>query len=145
MSMEPDNQQQKPARPLTIILAALLLFALLVLMFSMGVWVGQKRAEFSSRWRENYRKNFVESANGHGIFGSVISIDASTITVKDRDGVEKVVIISGAVKPAKISVGDMVVVIGSPDSQGQINARFIRVLPQGFPSSMVNNSHPYQS
>jgi len=139
------------------IIAGIALFIIIVLTFTMGVLVGQERAQFSFRWAENYHRVFGgpprgllgnlparSFINGHGLFGSVVSIDKSDIIVKDHDDeAEKDVVYSsqtsvvsphGTVQVSDIKIGDIVVVIGSPDDQGRINATFIRILPPNTPS-----------
>ena len=79
--------------------------------------------------------------SGHGVFGPVISVnDDNSVTVRDRDGVEKVVVIlpdaairSGMknVSFSSIALGQVIVVIGEPNDQGQIEAKFVRLMPPG--------------
>ena len=64
--------------------------------------------------------------------------------MQDKDNTEKVILIKSDTKIQKmkadiqttdLSMNDFIVVIGSPDSQGQIEAKFIRVMPLGMPVS----------
>jgi hypothetical protein len=75
--------------------------------------------------------------SGHGAFGSILDVTSSSIAVSGEDGVERTANISsstilredgGSIEIDDLRVGDHIVVIGSPDSQGQINATFVRVL-----------------
>jgi hypothetical protein len=93
----------------------------------------------------DFRRGFLDRdyINAHGVFGSIIKIDSSTdvgraatIIVESGDNVEKNVLISDktiitnrreAIKASDLKVDDRVVIIGSPNEQGQIEARFIRV------------------
>jgi hypothetical protein len=160
-----QNHNKKPAgtRTLTVALAAVLLAAILVLVFSMGMLVGQKRAEFSFRWAENYHRNFAGPSRGffgnfpamgfmnsHGIFGPIISITGNTIIVKGEDTVEETAMISdkttiinkdGAIKASDLKVGDSIVIIGSPNAQGQIDAKLIRLLPAETAPMMYLPNH----
>ncbi len=152
-SINAEQAGKKPAgtRSLTVALAAVLLVALLILVFSIGIVVGQMRANFSFRWAENYHRNFAgpsrgffgnfpaaDFMNSHGIFGPIISINGATVIVKGEDNVEQTISISstttivgtaGTLKSSDLKVGDMIVIIGSPNQQGQIDAKFIRLLP----------------
>ncbi|MDO8600801.1 MAG: DUF5666 domain-containing protein [bacterium] len=136
-------------------IALIVLGALIVLLaaFRAGEFVGYKKARFSYMWGENYHRNFAGPRGGffgdvrrgfedgdfisaHGTFGSVISIDGSTLVIKGEGDVEKTILVSDKTmiesrrEPLRISglrVDDRVVVIGSPDEQGRIEAKLIRV------------------
>lgn len=84
-------------------------------------------------------KDFI---NAHGTFGEIIKIDTATsseksiLIVKGKDDAEKTIIVSNktiivkgrdAVKIDDIKVDAIIAVIGSPNEQGQIEARLIRV------------------
>lgn len=130
-------------------------FFVAVLIFGAGVFVGQMKARFSYRWAENYHQNFggprsgflgdwrsrpfpprEDFMGGHGIFGPIIKIDGSTLVINGKNGVETTVLVSdkteirspqGALKIGDLKVDDQITVIGSPNSQGQIEAKLIRV------------------
>ena len=130
---------------------------LLVLMFvfSLGVFVGSKRAEFSFRWADEYHRNFGgpqggifgdfmgmdrEFPNANGSFGQIIKIDttANTLTIKDPSNVEKNILVDAKtnivlqrnnIKLSDLKVDDNIVVVGEPNSSGQIEAVLIRVMP----------------
>ena len=78
--------------------------------------------------------------NANGVFGQIIKIDpaAGIITVKRVDNVEKTVLVSSKtsivlqrknIKISELDVDDNIVVIGNPNSNGQIEASLIRVMP----------------
>lgn len=137
-----------------VIVAGLVLVSVV---FVAGIWVGENKAEFSYRWAENYHRNFAGPqggflgnfpqdgyTKGHGIFGSIIKIDANNLIIKDQDDTEQTIILSakttilnnkGNIKPSGLKLDDVVVVIGSPNNQGQIDAKLIRVLPPAPVSS----------
>jgi hypothetical protein len=120
-----------------------------------GIWIGEKRAEFSFQYADNYHKNFAGPSrglfgdfpennfvNGYGVFGSIIAIDSATLVISGQDDTEKIVRVfedtiirnsKGEISLDDLSIGDSVVIIGSPDEQGQVTAKLIRVLP---PSSV---------
>lgn len=130
-------------------------FFVAVLIFGAGVFVGQLKARFSYGWAENYHQNFggprggfmgdwrnrplpppEDFIGGHGIFGPVIKIDGLILTINGRNGVETTVLVSdkteirspqGVLKIGDLELDDQIAVIGSPNSQGQIEAKLIRV------------------
>ena len=127
----------------------------LILIFSAGISVGFRKASFGRSWGENYERNFGMMSrdgimqnrpflggdtfpNSHGAVGKIIKITLPTIIVQDKDNTEKVVLIKEDTKiqEAKINlkntdlkIDDFVVIIGSPNTQGQIEAKFIRLMP----------------
>ncbi len=121
----------------------------LILIFSAGVSVGFHKASFGRAWEENYGRNFGmmpegsdfgknNFPNAHGAIGKIIKIELPTIIVQDKDNLEKVVLIKDdtkiekmkmEIKSSDLAIDDFIVVIGSPDSQGQIEAKFIRIIP----------------
>lgn len=142
------------SRTFVIIIIALFSFALLVGAFTIGAFVGYKKATFSYRWGENYHLNFGGPAGGffqnfrdlggrdfiggHGMFGRIIKIDGSALVVKGSDNVERIILVKedasithpgGAAKLSDLKVNNDIVVIGEPNDQGQIEAKFIRVMP----------------
>ncbi len=128
-------------------------FVVLILVFGAGMKVGALKARYSYRWAENYQRNFAgprggflgnfrqgfegrDFINAHGTFGSIIKIDGSTVIVKSKDDVEKTVLVSEkttitahreSLKVSDLKIDDQIVVIGSPNEQGQIEARLIRL------------------
>jgi len=79
--------------------------------------------------------------NGHGAVGSIQSIDSQTqaVTLHLRDGTTQLVLVNKDTRIEKgrtritlsdLKAGDRVTVIGTPDNQGRITARWIRVLVQ---------------
>jgi hypothetical protein len=139
------------------IIIGLLIAIVLFLVFGLGVLVGEKKAKFSYRWAENYHKNFAgpragffgnwkmspllpfdEFIEGHGTFGEIIKIEGNNLVVKGKGDVEKVILINEKtvmksgfknIRVADLKIGDMIVIIGSPNDKGQIEARLIRVFP----------------
>jgi len=125
---------------------------ILIIVFGAGVFVGQEKARFSFHWGENYYNNFApkrplqmpmdrDLVNGYGSSGQIIKINSNSLVIKDRDGVEKNVLATAQtlIKRgpenliiADLKVNDEIVVIGSPNSSGQIEAKLIRVLPARF-------------
>lgn len=119
---------------------------LALLIFQAGVFVGYHKAEFSYRWGDNYSKTFglipgmmqdgFQGANG--TIGKIISINLPDIMLENNDKTEKNIITDDdtsvrrfreRISASDLKVGDLVVVIGSPDDKGQIRARLIRLIP----------------
>ena len=74
--------------------------------------------------------------SGHGAAGAIQSIDNQTITLQLRDGTTQTVLVNKDTRIEKsgkritlqdLKAEDRITVIGSPDSQGHIAARWIRV------------------
>jgi len=154
-----ENQQNKKIFNHDIlkwVIIGLAGFVIIVLVFSVGVWIGGEKARFSYRWAESYNKNFAGPKEGflgdwrgfplppedfieaHGVFGQIIKIDGSTIVIKGREDVEKIVLVKedtvikrfqDNVKIGDLKVDDYIVVIGEPNDAGQIEAKLIRIFP----------------
>jgi len=126
-------------------------FVIIVLIFSAGMLIGEMKARFSYRWAESYHKNFAgpktgffgdwrklplppgDFISGHGAFGEIIEVKENEFVIKGRENVEKVIITSENTTITKgratikngLKVGDRVVIIGSPNEEGQIEAKLI--------------------
>lgn len=140
---------------------------ILLLVFQAGVFVGFKKAMFSSQWAKNYSESFFprpEMAppfmikirpgeprgfmNSHGAFGEIIKIEGSVIAVKGQDEVEKNILISDGTVIEKdfeklgiadLQMGDEVIIFGSPNDAGQIEAKLVRILPEHVISFILNS------
>lgn len=140
--------ESKKIRTVLWILAGCIL---LFVAFGLGITVGYDRAQFATGFDRNYYRIFYggqpQGAMGmvapampaaiHGVVGKVIDLGSSTISVADQKNNEQSVAVSSGtvirngqntIMIGDIAVGDMIVVIGEPNSQGQIDARFIRIL-----------------
>ena len=151
-----ENKQNKIFNTDTLkwVIIGLAGFIIVVLAFGLGIWVGTKKAEFSYRWAESYHENFGgprggfvanwrdfpagDLIEGHGSFGEIIKIDDNSFVIKSRENAEKVILLKEdtviekfreTIKPGDLKTGDFVVVIGSPNDSGQIEAKLIRVMP----------------
>lgn len=121
---------------------------LVVVIFSVGMFIGAKKVMFSYRWGENYHQFFGGPRfgrekppfffGGYGTFGEVIKKGKKQLVLRGRDDKEKIieakkdiVIVKGnqRIEFSEIKVKDSIVVIGEPGSKGQIEARMIRVFP----------------
>ncbi len=118
-----------------------------LLIFSLGVVVGFHKASFGRAWEENYERNFGlmpnrppldNFPNASGATGKIIKVTLPTIIVEDRNNTEKVVLIKddtqiqemrAVVTANDLKIDDFVIVIGTPNTQGQIEAKLIRIMP----------------
>jgi|SRR3989344_4521504 len=122
-----------------------------LVIFQAGVFVGYHKAAFSYRWGDNYYRTFGEPqkrfgrefprggfSDAHGATGKIIKIDLPTFVVQGQDNIEKIVVIKNdtairrsrnAAQQTDLKIDDFVVVIGSPNDQGQIEAKLIRLMP----------------
>jgi len=132
------------------------IFIVASFIFRAGVFVGFNRASFGHDWNDKYTENFGpaqrgkfmmgdnfdnsrDMPNAHGAIGKIIKIELPTIIVMDdKDQVEKVILINDKtdiremrekINKEDFKVDDFIVVIGSPNQQGQIEAKLIRILP----------------
>lgn len=132
------------------------------LIFSAGITVGFHKASFGRAWGENYERNFGmmpnrqmfgrdNFPNASGAIGKIIKIELPNIIVQGKDNTEKVVLIKddtkiqemmSVVKTSDLAVDDYVVIIGSPNVQGQIEAKLIRIMPLGLPTSSSSEQTP---
>lgn len=115
--------------------------------FQAGMIAGFHKASYGRDWNTNYSRNFgprnspmmpENFPNAHGAFGKILKVQLPTVIVEDKDKTEKVILITDKTEIHKMRdtvakenlTPDMfIVVIGSPNDQGQIEARLIRILP----------------
>ncbi len=141
-----------PLSSRVIIVCSIVLVALVI--FWAGTLVGYTKAQYSMRWGSHYAENFggprspfgmmgmmrpsgdrVDAANGAA--GTVIAVNLPTVAIKGPNEAEKVILIGNKTMIRRfrdqatstdIHVGDMLVVIGTPNEQGQIAASFVRLM-----------------
>ncbi|MDP2967500.1 MAG: hypothetical protein Q8N87_03785 [bacterium] len=136
------------------IIIGVAIFVVIVLIFGAGMFVGGMKARFSYRWAENYHENFGGPRGGflgnwrnlppfpgefiesRGTFGEIIKVNDSDLVVKGQGNTEKVILITEktaiekgreTIKKDELKVGDSIVIIGSPNDKGQIEAKLIRL------------------
>jgi hypothetical protein len=138
------------------------------LIFQAGVYVGFQKASFGRDWGENYGRNFgmmrgdgrdliggmrnqKNFPNAYGAVGKILKIELPTIIVQDKDGTEKVVLIKDDtgirlmkedIKASILKIDDFIVVIGSPNTEGQIEAKLIRLMPADMPLGLLPPPQP---
>lgn len=134
-----ETLQSSKVRAILWIVGAIVAF---LLVFGLGAVVGYHEASFAGRFGENYYQNFFggfpagRMANTHGAAGEVIDVSSSSISVRDADGDEESVLVASdtviremnnTITVSEVQVGNGVTVIGTPNANGQIEARFVRV------------------
>ena len=141
------------SRKLRIVIGVFFVLGIVLFIFEAGVLIGYKQASFSYRLDENYNRDFEGMSgseqilsnlgtpnlpNANGATGSIIKISLPSIIIADKDGVEKTITVTddtilrqfrSDIDATDLKVGDFVIVIGSPNDVGQIEARLIRVVP----------------
>lgn len=122
----------------------------ILIAYGLGILVGYRRAIFAADFGERYYRTMYGNPMGqpmigamgygpltmHGVAGEVIDISTGTIVVKDANGDEESVLVmsntpiremNNDITAGDIVPNDQIVVIGQPDTGGQVEARFIRV------------------
>lgn len=134
--------------------------------FQAGMLAGYKKVTFGRDWGDNYEKNFGSPhrsfkmmnenfgdfrnmPNAHGAIGKIIKIELPTIVVFDgKDQAEKVILIDDKTEIRKmrdivskdeLKLDEHIVVIGAPNSEGQIEAKLIRFIPAPPEFPIINN------
>lgn len=148
----------KLIKTLGILLAALLIFWA-------GTAVGSREARFAHDWGNNYMDQFGgpgsplvpnsdrddSFASAHGAFGEIVGVRLPVIIVKGPAESEKTVTVNGATAIRRfrsmatttdLVTGETVVVIGEPDSKGDIQASLIRIMPAMPPNGAPPSQNP---
>ncbi len=124
---------------------------LMIVSFQFGVFVGFGKASFNFRNGERYflemngrrddpmmglkRDDF---QNTHGTIGKIIRISPDVLIVLDKEQKEKTISISTStvikkfredIKAVDLKIDDFIAVIGSPEENGFVGAKLIRVMP----------------
>lgn len=142
------------------------ILAIVFFIFQAGMIVGFRKASFGRDWGDNYTKNFGSPhrgfkmmgedfgdfgnlPNAHGAIGKIIKVELPIIIVLDeKDNTEKIVLINektqirkarDTVTKDEFKIDERIVVIGTPNYSGQIEARFIRFMPLSIVSPIKIN------
>lgn len=121
---------------------------ILVVVFQAGVFVGFKKASFLYHSGDNYYRAFGKHPQSmmdgddlpasYGAAGKIVKVNLPEIIIADRGNMEKTIILRDntmimqfreAASPSDIKQDDFAVVIGSPNSKSQIEAKLIRLFP----------------
>ncbi len=143
------------------ILIGLIVLLIVFAIFEAGVAFGYHEAMFSARWGEDYGRNFGEPEDALGLpsshmpmpegnVGQIASITGSATStilfVSSKEHPEEKVLVDDdtiirkkdtVLQPSQLAVGMSIVVLGAPNSDGAIDAKFIRVFstPPGMAAS----------
>lgn len=158
------------SKKLRILIGVLFVLGIILFIFQAGVFVGYKKALFSGRLGDNYYRgleggeengnmNFLDFNAGNlpsanGASGSILKISLPNILIADKDGVEKTILVTddtifrefrNDISATDLKIGDLVVVVGSPNDNGEIQANLVRVLPPppfspASPASLIQNN-----
>ncbi|OGO40607.1 MAG: hypothetical protein A2Z03_04005 [Chloroflexi bacterium RBG_16_56_8] len=113
----------------------------LCIVFGAGIFVGRVSGRLVPRPAPWFAAFF---SGAHGAVGTIRNIDGQTITLKLRDGSSQTVLFDRETRIEKnrqrlafsdLKIGDQILVIGSPNDQGEIKARWVRVLDNNSPHS----------
>lgn len=126
---------------------------LVLVIFQAGMVAGYHKARFGARFGDNFNRNFVDPRasgfgkgfgdrnfpiGGHGAVGEIVSIALPQIVVAGPDNLEKTILIKddtlvrqfrNEVPVTDLKVGDRIVVLGTPNDDGQVEAKLIRTVP----------------
>jgi hypothetical protein len=135
--------------------------------FQAGMIAGFRKVSFGRDWGNNYEKNFGSPhksfrmmgqefgdfgnmPNAHGAVGKIIKVELPMIVVFDsKDQTEKIIIIDDKTEIRKmrdfvtkddLKLDEHIIVIGAPNSSGQIEAKLIRFIPAP-PDDSINNKN----
>ena len=136
------------------VLIGIIICVILLFVFTAGISVGEHRARFAGQFGDNFERNFMGPREridmiggnfdkmipgGHGAVGKIISLNLPQIIISGPDNLEKTVLVSTStiirrfqenISASELQTNDFVVVIGSPDTNGQIEAKLIRIMPK---------------
>ena len=131
------------------VMTAIVILAGVIIIFHAGEEFGYKKAEVMEHMSGNYYKTFGpgdprrqgpmsylfdDQTASHGVAGKIISASPEKIIVEDNQDIEKVVLVDkntiihkqrSVITTNDLKIDDFVVVIGSPNSDGQITAKII--------------------
>jgi hypothetical protein len=137
-----------------------------IFIFEAGVAIGYHEATFSSHWGENYSTNFGGTDYGldshqptaHGSIGKILSVSTlgttTTLIVDGSSHPEQKVLVNAdtmirsqenTITASALTTGTYVVILGTPNNQGVIEANLIRIVPSptAVPTTADSTSSPY--
>jgi hypothetical protein len=137
-------------RWLKSVLVALGIGLAIVFVFGAGFVVGRQSA---SPFRPFQNSSRAENHSGHGAIGTIQSIDGQRMTIQTRDGKTRVILVDETTRLEKkfqkaaltdFKINDQVIAIGSPNANGEIQARLVGIVDSSFrlprPSPGSNDS-----
>ena len=135
------------------VIIGLCIAIMVLIIFQAGIAVGERRSSFAHRFGDNFERNFKDPRGGgfmprgfsggdmpggHGAVGEIISVTLPNIIVSGPDNLEKTVVVNDSteirefrntLKASDLKVGEFIVVLGSPNDSGQVEAKLIRLVP----------------
>lgn len=118
------------------------MFIIIVALVGAGVFYGGMRYQQSKIPSGNSMRSGVrfpgdQNTQGQLVNGQVIAQDATSVTVKLRDGSSKIVLVSGSITVSKmasgslqdVTVGTEVMITGSANSDGSVTAQTVQIRP----------------
>lgn len=155
-------------KKIQVIAIVIILIAIVFGTFQAGVFVGFHKASFLFKSGDNFYRAFGnrddrlingmgknggmfrdELSGGHGTVGKIVKVNLPSVVVVGPDSIEKEVIVNENTNVHQLretssinnlSVDQFISVLGAPNDQGQIIARFIRIVPPPQARGMVNAS-----
>lgn len=112
---------------------------LAVLVFAAGFAAGRWSASSFGPFARVQQREF-NFRSGHGAIGMIQTIDGQKITIQSRDGKLETILVNNDTKFDKnfqqisfsdLKLNDTIVVIGSPNDEGEINARLVGLVDPG--------------
>ncbi len=135
------------------VLIGIVIVVIALFIFQAGVFIGYRKASFSFGWGERYFETFGGPGgrvfpggsfrqgmftDAYGATGEIIKIQLPVFIVLGNDGIEKEIVVTDdtvihrfreKVDTSALTRGDLVVVIGEPNAQSQIESRLVRIMP----------------
>lgn len=159
-----DIKKLSQSKSFKAIIAAIIGLAVVLAIFQAGVFVGFHKASFLFKSGDNFYRVFGdkddmrpdmgmgmfrdEMSGGHGVVGKIIKVNLPTIVVMGPDNIEKIILLDEktSVHMAReiasinaLAIDQYITVLGTPNDQGQIVAKFIRMIPPP-PSNILSTS-----
>lgn len=158
-----DIKKWSESKSLKAVIITIVTLAVFAFIFQAGVFVGFHKASFLFKSGDNFYRNFGdrggmmgrggmfsdEFTGGHGASGKIVRIELPNIVVLGQDNIEKVVVTDSKTdiregrsnsSLEKLKVDEFITVIGSPNDQGQVLAKFIRVMPSQMKMMMSSST-----
>lgn len=152
-----DILKVSQSKKIKIIITTIVGLAILSGVFQAGVFVGFHKAAFLFKSGDNFYRAFGdrddrlikgmgmaggmfrdELSGGHGAIGKIVKVNLPIITVIGPDNIEKTIIVNddtnihqqrGTSSIDVLTADQYISVLGTPNDQGQIVAKFIRIVP----------------
>ena len=159
--METKPTQSKKMKAVIVGIIGL---AIVLAIFQAGVFVGFHKASFLFKGGDNFYRTFGEGrgqmgdktmifrdefSGGHGALGKIVKINLPTLVVLGPENIEKVILTDDKTEVRqfrdassldKLTIDQHIAVLGAPNDEGQIVAKFIRIIPP--PPTFSSSTQP---